>query len=120
MQHKTPETNKKTNKKSLNTFLLLAGGATSFAGALLQLGRFEVAPYVFSVGAAAIIVYQFLQHEATNHNNMRTQRLARIGLMSSLLLGLGAYLMFSNSNLWVPATLIYALVSLFLSFRTAE
>lgn len=107
----------KTKKSSINTLLLLVGGSASFAGALMQLSRINFAPYVYSLGAAALIVLHFLQHEAVDRNNMRAQRLARIGLMSSLLLGLGAYLMFTDSNLWVPATLIYALTSIFLSFR---
>lgn len=107
-----------SKKTKINTLLLLLGGSASFAGALMQLSKLSFAPYVFSIGAAAIIVYQFLQHEAVDRNNMRAQRLARIGLMSSLLLGLGAYFMFTDSNLWVPATLIFALTSIFLSFRS--
>jgi len=107
-----------SKKTQINTLLLLLGGSASFAGALMQLSKISFAPYVFSIGAAALIIMHFLQHEAVDRNNMRMQRLARIALMSSLLLGLGAYFMFTASNLWVPATLIYALTSLFLSFRS--
>lgn len=104
-------------QNKLSQILFFVGGTLTIAGALAVFFKFEYAQYVFS-GGAAIIIYLQTMH-AINFRNAdnRKRRLTRMGFLSSLLLALAAYFMFTHSNTWVVAVLIYALVSLFLSFR---
>jgi hypothetical protein len=97
--------------------LFIIGGTLTIIGALAELFNVIYAPYLFSLGAAILIVIQAMNAFDKNKVDYREQRLARSGLFTSLLLVLAAYLMFTHSNSWVVAVLIYALSSLFYSFR---
>jgi hypothetical protein len=103
------------NKKSV-TFYIIASVLCLF-GAIGQILEIKFSPIMFSIGALIIIVLKFLSIENGSTFNKRKQRLDRIGFMSSLLLGLAAFSMFTDSNLWVVALLIYSILSFFLSFR---
>ncbi len=99
-------------------FIFLIGAIFAFIGAATKLFEKDFAPYVFSIGAAVIIFYQFMESiKIRKINDKRLQRLQRIAFLSSTLLAAAAFLMFTNSNLWVVAILIYAITTLFLSFR---
>ena len=98
--------------------LLIVGGTLTVAGAFSQLMNVNLSSYIFSAGAAMLIVYQFMAYMADKKKDLRTQRLSRLNFIYSLLLGLAAYFMFVQSNSWVVVVLIYTLVSLFNSFRT--
>jgi len=104
-------------QKQLSQILFISGGTFTIIGAVAQLLQFSSAPYIFSFGSAMLIYIQAKNALDSWNFEMREQRLARIGLFTSLLLALAAYFMFTSSNLWVVAVLIYALSSLFLSFR---
>ncbi len=103
-------------KKKYYTIFSTLGLSAVVIGALAHIIAFTPAFYIFSFGALVMIVTQLLV-TLENHTDNRKQRLARMSFMSSLLLGLGAYFMFIHSNSWVVAVLIYALITLFLSFR---
>lgn len=103
--------------KQLSQILYLVAGSLAIFGAVAHFLEHIYAPYVFSAGAALFIVIQAVHLFTIPETSMREMRLARIGLFSSLILALSAYFMFTNSNLWVVALLIYALSSFFLSFR---
>ena len=98
--------------------LLIAGGLLTVIGAFSQMMNVQLASYIFTSGAAMLIAYQFMAYMADKKKDVRTQRLSRLNFIYSLLLGLAAYFMFVHSNSWVVVVLIYALVSLFNSFRT--
>jgi hypothetical protein len=104
-------------QKQLSPYIYLAGSAVTFIGAVAQLLEISYAPYIFSVGAALLIYVQIKNFIDKGKADSRTMRFARIGLFTSLLLALAAYFMFTASNLWVIAVLIYALSSLYHSFR---
>lgn len=107
-------------QKQLSQTLYLIGGSLAVFGAIAQLLEKTFAPYFFSAGAIIFIGLQvYYVIEAKSKSN-REQRLARMGLFSTLLLGLSAYFMFIHSNSWVVALLIYALTTLFFSFRTEK
>lgn len=104
------------NKKNLEILFAIGALLTSF-GAVMQLLDVENSQYIFAVGSVIVIAihtYYALQKA----DNPRKQRLTRLGFTSSLLLALGIYFMFVDSNAWVVAVLIYALTTFFLSFRT--
>lgn len=103
--------------KQTSQILFIGGGTFTIIGAVAQLFEISSAPYIFSLGALLLLYYQFLQAWKTRNAEMRQRRLGRIGFIATLLLVLAAYFMFTNSNLWVVAVLIYALSLFSLSFR---
>jgi len=56
----------------------------------------------------------------TKTEDKSPQRLARLGFLTSLMLGVACYFMFTGSNSWVVMVLIYALSSFYQSFRGTE
>jgi len=104
-------------KKELSQTLYSISSLLAVLGAVARFFDQFYAPYVFSVGAALILILQFIHVFNLKTKSVREQRLGRIGLFAAMLLALSSYFMFTNSNLWVVALLIYALVTLFLSFR---
>jgi hypothetical protein len=102
--------------KQPSQILFITAGTITILGAFARLFDITYAPYVFSIGAGLLI---FIQGKYALDNwkaEMRQKRLARIGFLNSLMLGLGAYFMFTGSNSWVVMVLIYALSSFFYSF----
>ena len=97
--------------------LFTVGSVLTVIGSIIKLFDIQYAPYVFSTGAAFLIYIQLKHFFENRKSETREKRLSWNGLLSSLLLGLAAYFMFTDSNTWVVAVLIYALSSLFLSFR---
>ena len=71
--------------------LLIVGGTLTVAGAFSQLMNVNVASYIFTAGAAMLIVYQFMAYMADKKKDLRTQRLSRLNFIYSLLLGLAAF-----------------------------
>lgn len=104
-------------EKQPSQILFITSGTIIILGAFAKLFDINYAPYIFSVGAALLIFIQGKNALDKKITDKRQQRLARIGLITSLMLGLAAYLMFTNSNSWVVLVLIYALSSFFQSFR---
>lgn len=104
-------------QKQLTKTLYITGDLITFSGVILQLIEFHYASYIFSLGSALLIFMQIRSFMKNSDAEMRIKRLSRINLFSSLLLALAAYFMFTSSNLWVVAVLIYALSTLTLSFR---
>ena len=97
--------------------LFITAGTLTILGAFARLFDIGFAPYVFSLGALLLIFLQGKNAFEIKSTDARQRRLARIGFLTSLMLGLAAYFMFAGSNSWVVLVLIYALSSFFLSFR---
>ncbi|MFV0472114.1 MAG: hypothetical protein ACK5L7_08820 [Paludibacteraceae bacterium] len=94
-----------------------AGSLLVLLGAVLKFFNFDFASYIFSIGATILIVLQLFFLSKARNENSQVQRLHRLMLFASLMLGAAAYFMFSGSKTWILLTLSYALVSLFLSYR---
>ena len=104
-------------EKQPSQILFITAGTIIILGAFAKLFDITYAPYVFSVGAVLLIFIHGKNAFDRKIIDKRQQRLARIGFLTSLMLGLAAYLMFTNSNSWVVLVLIYALSSFAQSFR---
>ena len=104
--------------KQTPKILFFSGGLFTIIGSVAQLFDFKSAPWIFSVGSVFLVYVHLINYLDKKDVSVTQQRLARVSLFSSLLLFLAAYFMFTASNLWVLAVLIYALSSLYLSFRT--
>ena len=98
----------------------LTGSLLTLAGAALQLFNFDFSKYIFALGALSLIVVFFIYNFRARKETSRVQRQHRLMLFATLFLGVGAYLMFTNKDTWVVMVLIYALISVFLSFRRVE
>ena len=105
------------NQKQLSQYLYISSGTLIVLGSIIQLVKFVYAPYVFSLGVAILIFLHGMDAFDKSKIDKRQQRLARIGLLTSLMLGIGVYFMFVGSNSWVVMVLIYALSTFFQSFR---
>ena len=105
------------DKKQASQIFFIIAGTLTILGSFAQLFKLVYAPYLFSVGVALLIVLHGIDAFDKTKTDKRQQRLARIGLLTSLMLGIGAYFMFTGSNSWVVMVLIYALSTFFQSFR---
>ena len=104
------------NKKNLD-IIFAVGALLTSAGAIMNLFDVENSKYIFGLGSIIVIAIH-ASIALQKSDDLRKQRLTRMGFTSSLLLGLGTYFMFTDSNAWVVTVLIYALTSFFLSFRS--
>ncbi|NDV47639.1 hypothetical protein D0T49_11335 [Paludibacter sp. 221] len=104
-------------KNNITQVIFIIGGILTIIGAILQIINYVYAPFVFSGGGLLLVYCHVMNSFAQKEDDFRSRRLSRIGFISSLLLILSAYLMFTGSNSWVVFLLIYAAISLFLSFR---
>lgn len=103
---------KKQNIIQILSYILLLAGA-----AMQAFNEHCFAPYIFAVGALGVIAMAVVDVWRNRTKDFRQNRLLRINLIASLVLALGAYLMFTGSNSWVVMVLLYAVLSVFLSFR---
>ncbi len=87
-------------------------------GSLGHFNRLDIAKYFFGAGSVLIILERLIVQFQTKEADFKAQRIGRMQLMMSLLLGLGTYSMFDGTTLWIATIVIYALVTLFLSFRS--
>lgn len=90
------------------------------AGAVMAFFALDLAPYIFSAGVVIVFVDAFMQIYQLSNASMRQKRIGRLRFVSALMLAFAAYYMFIANNSWVIFLLIYALTTLFLSFRTPE
>lgn len=97
--------------------LPIAGALLLISGSLGFFMNWFPSKYVFGTGAFMIILFQFLEVMSYKKDDFRVKRILRMNMMMSLLLGLATYSMFDGTTLWIAALLIYAMVSLFFSFR---
>ncbi|MDD3196360.1 MAG: hypothetical protein PHU68_11290 [Paludibacter sp.] len=100
------------------TLAQLIASVALVSGAVLHFIDIDFGKYIFALGAAISIVLQLIQLIRKPGTGFREQRVQRMNFMVSLVLALAVYSMVEGSTLWVPAVLIYALVTLFLSFRS--
>jgi len=97
--------------------LLILSGVLALVGAISHIIELEYAPYVFSVGAAGLVMLSFTFMRGAQNADFAVKRLFRINFFTSLLLIAAAYLMFIHSGVWVIALLIYCVNVLYVSFR---
>lgn len=106
--------------KQIAQALFITAGILIISGAFARIFNYSFAPYIFSTGSALLIFTYGNKAFENSKADKRQQRLDRIGLLNSLMLGVGSYFMFTGSNSWVVMVLIYAFSSFFLSFRGDE
>jgi hypothetical protein len=103
---------------SLAFYTQVVGSFALVAGSLLHFFDQSYGMYVFGVGAFILILFQLIVLLRDPATGFREQRVQRMNFMVSLVLALAVYSMVEGTTLWIAAVLIYALVTLFLSFRS--
>ncbi len=104
-------------QKQPSQILFIIAGTLTIFGAFGQLFNLALAPYLFSLGSGLLIYVQGRIAYDLKTSDARLRRLVRLGFLTSLMLAIAAYLMFTGSNSWVVLVLMYAASSFFLSFR---
>lgn len=102
---------------ALKRLLPVAGALLLIAGSLGYFMEWLPSKFIFGAGALSLIVFQLIEFLSFKQDDFRIKRILRMNLMMSLLLALATYSMFDGTNLWMAALVIYAMVSLFFSFR---
>jgi len=106
-----------TKKFKVLSAIYVTGFVIVIIASLAHFFQFGLAKYFFSAGAILLIAERLIVMFRETGSDFRMQRLQRMQLMLSLVLALAAWSMFDGTTLWVAAVLIYALVTIFLSFR---
>jgi len=106
------------NQKYINTAHVI-GALLTFSGAVMQLVELSYAKYVFAAGALLLLVLQVFFVIKSNNKEIRIRRINRMMLFATAMLAVAAYMMFTRpySNSWVVMVLIYAVLSVFFTFR---
>lgn len=106
-------------KKLTDTIKFRAFGSIALLiGSLLHFFETPYGKYLFAVGAFILIVLELITIFKHPEADFRSRRLQRMSFMVSLVLALAVYSMVEATTLWIPAVLLYALITLFISFRS--
>lgn len=73
--------------------------------------------YLFAIGTLLVIISQLIIFLKNREADFRKRRQLRLNVMLGLMLALATYSMFDGTTLWIAVVLIYALVTLVMSFR---
>lgn len=96
--------------------IAVAGGILLLIGALLQLTRLWVAPYLYIIGAVAFAYVQVLA--GYDGTDVVLRRLRRQQVLGAVLLVLAGVLMFTHHhNEWVLCLSIAAVFEVYTAFR---
>ena len=102
-------------KQTLLHIMFFVGYICVVSGAAIQLFELSFAPYIFSLGAALVIIFRFLT--VSPSSDLRIKRLNKMLAISAVLLVVSAYFMFTGSNLWALTLIIATIFDLVISFR---
>lgn len=98
--------------------LTISSGLLLVIGAVMNMAGNDYDFCVFGAGALIAIVQSFVFAYKNRTTEIRISRLHRINFLSTLTLGIGAYMMFTHSNSWVAMLILYVLIQIFLAIRS--
>lgn len=104
-------------KQKTSSLLYIVAATLLLIGAILALLEIRYGMYLFVAGSVGVIFTQAQIAYENRNEQMRQKRLSRLSALTSVLLLLASYSMYTGTNSWVVLLLMYALSSLFLSFR---
>lgn len=104
----------------LDACMTISGCLLVITAAILDFQNISIDFWLMAAGALIIIVQAFMIAWKNRTTDIRISRLHRINFMSSLTLGIGAYMMYTNSNSWVAMIILYVAIQIFLAFRWKE
>lgn len=89
-------------------------------GVGMKFGNISLGVYVFLIGVLGLFGLQILYAIKTKDAPLQVKRVAGLMFVATVILGLGAYFMFTDNGNWVVMVLIYALITFYLSFRNKK
>lgn len=105
-------------KEKVHQIIFVFAGIFTIVGAIAEVANIQYAPFIFALGTLLLIYSHLNNIFSADDDNFRMRRISRIGFISSLMLIISNYFMFTDSSAWVVFLLIYAVVTFFLSFRS--
>ena len=99
---------------SVRNILFGSAGICLLLGAILYLSKIAVAPYLFAVGAAGILVCHLTR--PTENMEFRQKRLHRFNILAGILMVVSSAFMFKGKTEWVLFLSIAAIFQLYAAF----
>lgn len=103
---------------STRKIIFIIAGTLLVIGSVAHIFDIKAAFGIFVAGAIPIIFLQLLSLYEHKDADFSIRRLHLIAFSSSLFLAVAAYFMFTGSSMWIAGVLLYALISLYVSFRS--
>ena len=100
--------------RKIRTILFVVSACLVLAGAALYLTQWTVAPYLFAVGAAGIVVNYLTT--PVGDLDFRGRRLHRFNVMAGFLMVVASGFQFNGRKEWVICLLIAAILQLYTAF----
>lgn len=97
--------------------LFAAGTVLLILSSLAYFFEVAYAEYSFALGALLVLIQQFAVMLSNPSNDIVIKRRRRLELYVAFMPAVGAYSMFEGTTLWIPMLMLFALLTLFLSYR---
>lgn len=105
--------------KQLIPALFVVGAVMALTGAAVYITGWELAPYLYTIGAAMVALAQINSPSKSKSSNVK--RLRRQQIFGAILLVLtGAFMFFTHGNEWIVCMTIAAILELYTSVRIPQ
>lgn len=102
--------------KKGDTIVQVVGAVLLLVGAMLQITRWEVSPYIYTIGALMFAYVQVMSRY--EGNNLIVRRLRRQQILGAMLLVIAGVLMFfTRHNEWILCLTVAAVLQLYTAYR---
>lgn len=102
--------------KKIYTYMQMAGAVLLLIGAMLQITRWELSPYLYTLGAVLFAYVQVM--DGYPGKNLIIRRLRRQQILGAVLLVFTGVLMFATKrNEWIVCLTIATILELYTAFR---
>ena len=99
------------------SYIQMIGALLVLVGAMLQITRWELSPYIYTVGAVLFAYVQIMMGRYDG-KNLIIRRLRRQQIIGAILLVFAGVLMFtSKRNEWIVCLTIAAVLQLYTAYR---
>ena len=99
------------------SYIQIIGALMLLAGAMLQITRWELSPYIYTVGAVLFAYVQVMMGRYDG-KNLIIRRLRRQQIIGAILLVFAGVLMYtSKRNEWIVCLTIAAVLQLYTAYR---
>lgn len=105
--------------KQLIPALFVVGAVMALTGAAVYITGWDLAPYLYTIGAAMVALAQINSPSKSKSPNVK--RLRRQQIFGAILLVLtGAFMFFTHGNEWIVCMTIAAILELYTSVRIPQ
>jgi len=102
--------------KKSDTIIQMVGAVLLLVGAILQVTRWELSPYIYTLGALMFAYVQVMSRY--EGKNLIVRRLRRQQILGAMLLVLAGVLMFfTRHNEWILCLTVAAVLQLYTAYR---